>query len=97
MFKEGDYGNYFYIIRSGAFKLILDNDEIKYFNEGDTFGEFALIHKNIRSGTVFCVEDAHIFCLEGAAFREMSQRLNQSNIKDRLYFLSIITIFSKLI
>lgn len=95
LFKEGDYGNYFYIIKQGSFKLTLDNDEVKYFKEGDTFGEFALIHKNKRSGTVLCVEDAHIFCLAGTAFRELSQKLNQSNIKDRLYFLSLITIFSK--
>jgi CRP-like cAMP-binding protein len=95
LFKQGDPGNYFYIVRNGCFKLEIENEEEKYFKEGDTFGEMALIQKNRRTGSVVCMEEAKIYCLSGVSFREFSQKINQANLKDRLYFLSVITIFSK--
>jgi CRP-like cAMP-binding protein len=64
---------------------------------GDVFGERALIEKDTkRSGTIVCVEDSVLFCVDGAVFREVIKKVNQSFFKERIYFLSLIPIFSKI-
>ena len=96
LFKEGDSGNFFYVVKSGTLELIIkDDEERKIFKSGDTFGELALIQKNKRSGSVICREDGIVFCLEGSIFREIVQRVNKSFLKERIYFLSFIPLFRK--
>lgn len=95
LFREGDNGNFFYIVKSGEFVLsIKDREETKIFRNGDTFGELSLIQKNKRSGTVTCVEDGMVFFLEGSIFRDIVQKINKQFLKERIYFLSLIPLFS---
>ena len=97
LFKEGDTGNFFYIVKSGVLELtISDKEDKKKFNFGDTFGELALIQRNKRSGTIVCLEQGTIFCLEGSIFRDIVKRLNRNFLKGRIYFLSFIALFSKI-
>jgi CRP-like cAMP-binding protein len=91
----GEVGHYFYIVKAGGFELHLESDEqVKYYTIGQSFGELALIQRNKRSGTVKCVEDAELYCLEGEIFRSIMANVNKINLTDRLYFLSLISIFS---
>lgn len=95
LFREGDPGNFFYIVKEGILELCIEGtEEVKRFVQGDTFGELALIHKNKRSGTVKCMKDAQIFCLDGIIFRDIIQKINKVYLKDRLYFLSLVPILS---
>jgi CRP-like cAMP-binding protein len=94
----GEVGHYFYIVKEGAFELLLESDEqVKFYTVGQSFGELALIQKNKRSGTIKCVEDAELYCLEGEIFRSIMINANKINLTDRLYFLSLISIFSKIV
>jgi cGMP-dependent protein kinase len=97
LFSEGDPGNFFFIVKEGELELSIPNtDEKKIFKRGDTFGELALIQKNKRSGSVKCTQQAMLFCLEGNIFREMVQKLNRIDLKERIYFLNLIPIFKGL-
>ena len=93
LFHEGDPGNFFYIVKDGKLEILIDNKPVANFKVGDTFGELALIQKNKRTGTVKCLETAQIYCLDGHIFRKLVKKLNQRNLKDRLFFLSLIPIF----
>jgi CRP-like cAMP-binding protein len=94
----GEVGHFFYIVKEGAFELLLESDEqVKYYTVGQSFGELALIQKNKRSGTIKCLEDAELYGLEGDIFRSIIVNANKINLTDRLYFLSLISIFSNLI
>jgi CRP-like cAMP-binding protein len=99
LFQEGDNGNFFYIVKKGEFSLsIKDREETKkIFKNGDTFGELSLIQKNKRSGTVTCKEDGMVYFLEGSIFREIVQKINKQFLKERIYFLSLIPLFSIII
>ena len=80
LFKEGDAGNYFYILHEGRLKLEIESTkETIYFNSGNVFGELALIQKNKRTGSVLCLEDASLFCIEGAVFREVILKVNKND------------------
>lgn len=97
LFREGDPGNFFYIVKEGLLEFSIDGKMVsREFKKGDTFGELALIQKNKRSGTVTCKETSQIFCLDGLVFRESIQKLNQGNLKERLFFLNLIPIFAGL-
>jgi len=96
LFHEGDSGSFFYILKDGKLKLHVEaTGEDIFFTSGDVFGELALIQNNKRTGTVVCVEDASLFCLDGTKFRDIIQRVNKKFLKDRTYFLTLIPIFRK--
>jgi len=94
LFKEGDSGNFFYLLKQGELELTLPNlSEKKYFKQGDSFGELALIQKNKRSGTVKSVGEVEIYCLEANIFKDIVAKLNNIDLKERIYFLNLIPIF----
>lgn len=71
-----------------------NNQTKKTLQTGDTFGDLALIQKNNRSATISCIEEGVLFCLEGALYRDIVKRLNNSFLKERIYFLTLIPLFS---
>lgn len=84
-------------MKKGILELTVGSTNEKItFKNGSVFGELALIQKNKRSGTVVCIENSTLFCIDGNAFREVTQRVNQSFFKERIYFLSLIPIFTGL-
>lgn len=94
LFKEGDSGNFFYLIKQGELELTLPNvTEKKYLRGGDSFGELALIQKNKRSGTIKSIDEVEIYCLESAIFKDIVAKLNNSDLKERIFFLNLIPIF----
>lgn len=94
LFRQGDIGNYFYIVKEGQLQIETEHG-IKMILPNDTFGEMALIESKQRTATVKCVETAILFILEGKCFRDIVAQINNNDLKDKLSFLTIIPIFSK--
>lgn len=95
LFKKGDPGNYFYIVKSGTLEIFTTSEKsCTVLQTGSTFGELALVQKNKRTATVTCSEDAVLYCLDGNLFREVISENNKGFLKDRIYFLQLITLFS---
>lgn len=93
LFKEGDPGNFFYIVKEGELELYFNSNEVKILRKGDSFGELALIHKNLRSGTIKSLTDVEVYCLEGNLFKEIILKMNNIDLKERIFFLSQNPIF----
>ncbi len=72
--RQGDYGDYFYMIDDGVSLVTRnpDNDEdsieIAELNKGDTFGEAALISDNPRNATVSMMTDGILLRLSKEDF-----------------------------
>ena len=82
------------MIKSGELELTLPlSQEKKYLKKGETFGELALIQKNKRSATIKSVNEVEIYCLESMSFKEVLIRLNNNDLKERIFFLNLIPIF----
>lgn len=93
LFKEGDIGNFYYIIKSGELEIIYPTGETKKLQSGDSFGELALIQKNIRTSDVQAITDIEIYCLEGEIFKEIILKMNNNNLKERIKLLNKHPIF----
>lgn len=57
IFKEGDEGEEFFIIKSGTVSIRLGNRTLQTIGEGEVFGEMALIDSEPRSATVVAETD----------------------------------------
>ncbi len=73
LFRKGDEGTTFYIVRSGSIKVVLPSrmgDEVApaIFSEGDCFGEMALLDGMTRSADAVSLEQTEVLALNRRDF-----------------------------
>jgi ATP-binding cassette, subfamily B, bacterial len=71
VFEQGDNGDKFYIIVRGRFRVIRDNLEIATLEDGDCFGEIALIKNQPRNATVRALGESLCLSLDRAHFQKL--------------------------
>lgn len=73
--REGDQGDYFYVIKEGAASVakMLDGADtvVAYLVRGDCFGEDALLSNTTRNATVRMMQDGRLMRLGRKAFEEV--------------------------
>lgn len=69
--KEGEEGDYFYLLIEGSARVIIGGDESRpiRLNKGSYFGEEALISNTVRSATVIMNEDGLLARLDKQSFQ----------------------------
>lgn len=84
MIKQGDPGDFFYVVDTGLFDVFVkdvnDGKSVLQYKNGGSFGELALMYNAPRAATVTCVEDGHLFILDRVTFRHI---LNQTGEQRR--------------
>ena len=85
LFNEGDAGDSFYIILSGAVEIFVPkiNKHLATLKAGDMFGELALILGIPRTASVKTVEKTRLFVLDKSGFQTILQQ--QSNIAEVIF------------
>ena len=96
VFKQGNIGNYFYIIKDGKVDLTINDKVIKSIGPGESFGELALIRSCPRSGTIKASKDTYFWCLQRRAFRKIINFINQLNFEENKKFIQTIPILSNI-
>ena len=74
LFKQGDMGDKFYLIRQGVVEIIKDDTLIRTQKKGDFFGEMALLTGEPRSATVVAKEDLTLYSLTKDKFRNVMEK-----------------------
>ncbi|WP_020408584.1 cyclic nucleotide-binding domain-containing protein [Hahella ganghwensis] len=71
--KDGDEGDYFYLLIEGSAKVLIGGDGGKQFHlsKGSYFGEEALVSDTLRSATVVMNEDGVLARLDKATFQSL--------------------------
>lgn len=60
IFKVGDSGGEFFVIRSGTVSVRLGNRTLQSLGEGEIFGEMALVDQEPRSATAIAETDCEL-------------------------------------
>ena len=97
LYDENSLGDKFFIVKEGVLEeTFKNNNQPKIYREGDTFGELALLEKRNREGSMTCKESAILYSLKGQSFRNIVDKMNKEEQKERLEFLSIVPIFQSI-
>ncbi|MGE5228059.1 MAG: MFS transporter [Planctomycetaceae bacterium] len=68
LFEQGDRGDRFYVVASGAVDIHRDGVLVATIEPGGFFGEIALLHDVPRQASATARDDAELLALDGAAF-----------------------------
>jgi CRP/FNR family transcriptional regulator, cyclic AMP receptor protein len=76
VFREGDPGNWLFVVASGRMKVVVTSAEgdemvLAALTPPDTFGELALVDGGVRSATVEAVEASTLLVLTRTAFLDV--------------------------
>src|ERR1041384_2986240 len=79
IFSQGDQGDSFYFIQSGAVQVVLESaggrrENIAVFGPQDWFGEMALLSGERRSATIITVKETVVWRLSREAWDELIER-----------------------
>lgn len=74
LFREGDPGDAFYIVREGAVRIEDTERPLAELEEGAFFGELALVSGNPRNATAVVARDAVLLTLSKQEFRAALER-----------------------
>ena len=75
VFNEGDPAADFYVIESGKAEVVKGDQVIATLEEGDFFGEMALLSDDARSATVRAAEDMEVVIVGSTVFNQVSESL----------------------
>ena len=70
IFKEGEIGDKFYLIKKGKVKVLKNNKVIREIEEGNCFGELALLVNEPRSATIEASQKCTLYVLTKKDFDE---------------------------
>lgn len=96
VFSQGAIGNCFYIIKEGKVDLFIDGEQKKSLRYGDSFGELALLHGALRSGTIKTSKDTYMWCLERKKFKQVVEYINKKNFEENRAFIQSIPILNNM-
>ena len=74
LFKEGERGNFMYVLMSGTAEIIVRNRVMETAVAGTIVGEMAIIDDNVRSATVTAKSDCKFLPIERERFNFLVQR-----------------------
>ena len=94
--KQGDPGDYFYVIDRGNFDIIINGEKVASYDGEGAFGELALMYNTPRAATIQSTTDAVVWCVDRLTFRKT---VNSHNFRKRkLYegFIKSVPLMSTL-
>mmetsp|Transcript_130652 Transcript_130652/g.194646 ORF Transcript_130652/g.194646 Transcript_130652/m.194646 type:complete len:386 (+) Transcript_130652:143-1300(+) len=98
--KEGDDGDFFYILDKGAAEVFkkIDGAEKKVFayDAGGSFGELALLHGEPRLATVRAVSACEVWALDRDTFRKIMMSAGKASMDERSKFINKVKLFDEL-
>ena len=81
--KQGDEGDYFYIVESGTVEFYVNSECVSASGPGSSFGELALMYNSPRAATAVAQTDCVLWSLDRLTFRKV---LLGSSFKKRIMY-----------
>lgn len=87
LIKQGDEGDYLYIITEGKCDFSVDGKVVGSAEKGDSFGELALMYKSPRAATVTALTATELFRVDQKSFRYILQTQTEKGTHDKIALL----------
>ena len=95
--QDDAQADYMYLIDSGKFEVCIDGNKVKSLNEGDVFGELALMYQAQRAATVRCVSaPAKLWRLSREVFANITCQLVANAAASNLERIQKVDLFKSL-
>ena len=92
VYGQGSNPSSWYIVNRGQLEFLVDNQKIKNFQKGDSFGEISLINNVAQPGSVKTVNECELWELKKLAFEKIKESSLSSNYKENLGILKSINL-----
>ena len=99
VFHQGSVGSKFYILLQGActvFVLLPSSPSptpVSQYQQGDFFGELALLHNKPRAASIECATDVHLAVLEKEDYSRILAKAHEIVLRRKAEFLHALPIF----
>lgn len=77
VFEQGDYGDRFYVVRSGEVEVLRDGMRVAALGPGETFGEVALVRDTPRNATIRATKPTNLTAVSRGSFKRLMESLPQ--------------------
>ena len=94
--KQGDPGDYFYIIQKGRVVFQVDGVDVGKAGKGSSFGELALLYTCPRAATVVASKPTRVFRVDQATFQFILQNQTAESEKEKVELLKGVNFLEKL-
>ncbi|CAF0754693.1 unnamed protein product [Adineta steineri] len=71
LMKEKEEGDYFYLIQTGIYEALINNKQVKIYNNEGSFGELALLYRQPRSATIRALTDGKLWRMNRDIFSKV--------------------------
>ncbi|KAI8642210.1 camp-dependent protein kinase regulatory subunit [Parasitella parasitica] len=94
--KQGDVGDFFYVVESGTLDCFIGETKVTNYEAGGSFGELALMYNAPRAATIITTSDSVLWALGRITFRTIL--MENTSRKRRMYehFLSEVVLLKSL-
>lgn len=99
--KQGDEGDYFYIVESGTVEFYVNNSKVNTSGAGSSFGELALMYNSPRAATVIATTDCFLWTLDRMTFKKIllassfEKRLMYDNLLKSMPIFTTLTTYER--
>ena len=94
--KQGDAGDFFYVIYKGTVNFIVNEKIVGSGAEGDSFGELSLLYTTPRAATVKATSACTVYRVDQKVFRYILQQQTVAAVSEKSELLKKVTFLQDL-
>ena len=96
VFTQGDPGVNFFVVAGGSLEVLVDGLRVSVLKPGESFGEMALLHDDVRSGTVRTLDRCTLWGVDRKTFRTSVEFVNENIYKQNRKFVDSVPLLQQL-
>jgi len=94
--EQGFKAAYYFVLGAGKAEMLVDKQRVKLINEGEGFGEEALLHSTARSFTVRTLSESRFWALDRFSFHRFVETVNARALQASDRFVRSLPLFQGL-
>eukprot|EP00930_Biecheleria_cincta_P054398 TRINITY_DN4048_c0_g1_i3.p1 TRINITY_DN4048_c0_g1~~TRINITY_DN4048_c0_g1_i3.p1 ORF type:complete len:752 (+),score=151.31 TRINITY_DN4048_c0_g1_i3:131-2386(+) len=95
---QGDIdAEFFYVVKTGSFDVLIDNQVVGHVKEGQSVGELALLFDAPRAATIKATEAAELWTVDRQTFKDLLVESNSAKAKHIVPYLNHVALIDVLL